>query len=464
MRFTFFGAAGGEVTGSGLLVETEQATVLVDFGMFQGSHEARKFNRVPKDLPLNDLNAVVLTHAHLDHCGRLPLLAKSGYQRPIYATAATLELAHLVLKDAAKIEQARIAGTNKRRSASDHSPLQPLFGMNNVNRVQRLGEAIRYHRPMAIAPGIRMRLTDAGHLLGSASVELTIEENSRTQVVVISGDLGQRGAPLHTDPVPFKQADVVFLESTYGGHDHKPLADTVFEAREVIKRTIEAGGKVLVPVFALGRTQQILYLLAGAFKRGTLPRFPVYLDSPMGAEATLIYRKHKELFDEEALAMFNSGELQKNLRSARIVESAAESRMLARSSGPCMILAGSGMANAGRIRGHLKEALSYRNNAVLVVGYQAEGTLGRELVDGAISVVIDGEEVPVHASIHTLGGLSAHAGQTDLLDWLGTMAASRPRVILTHGEEEARRALGRMVESRFGLKPELPALNDTIEH
>jgi metallo-beta-lactamase family protein len=240
------------------------------------------------------------------------------------------------------------------------------------------------------------------------------------------------------------------------------LSDTVAEATGIIERTIAAHGKVLVPVFALGRTQQILYLLAGAFRRATLPRFPVYLDSPMAAAATEIYGRHTELFDEEALALVRSGELGRQLRNLRITTSALESRALAHSDGPCMILAGSGMATAGRIRGHLKQALPRRENAVLIVGYQASGTLGRRLVDGAARVRIDGEDIPVRASIHTLGGLSAHAGQSDLLAWLGTMADSRPRVILTHGEDAARRALARLITTRLKLTPELPSLGDTL--
>lgn len=461
MKFTFFGAAGGEVTGSGLLVETAQAKVLVDFGMFQGSREAAARNRLPNHPPLNDLNAVVLTHAHLDHCGRLPLLTRAGYRRPIYGTRATLELADLVMRDAHKIMESNIARGGRRRHA--HPPAS-LYDVADINRVQRLGSPLGYHRPALIAPGVKLRLTDAGHLLGSASVELTIEEQGRTQVVVVSGDLGQRGAPLHTDPVPFKRADVVIMESTYGDHEHKPLAATVAEAGGIIQRTIAARGKVLVPVFALGRTQQILYLLAGAFRRGTLPRFPVYLDSPMAAAATEIYGRHTDLFDEEALAMVRSGELGRSLRSLRITTSAIESRALAHSNGPCMILAGSGMATAGRIRGHLKEALPQRENAVLIVGYQAAGTLGRRLVDGASRVRIDGDEIPVRASIHTLGGLSAHAGQSDLLAWLGSMRESRPRVILTHGENDARSALSALIAQRLSLAPELPALNETILH
>lgn len=469
MRFTHFGGAGGEVTGSGLLVQTSSATVLVDFGMFQGSREKGDWNRVPRELPVGKIQAVVLTHAHLDHCGRLALLAKAGCRAPVYATAATLELADLVLRDAAKIEAFRVRGqasanAAKKLRSSGRQPVQPLFDAGDVAKVQRLGRPVRYGKPVEIAPGVRMRLTDAGHLLGSASVELTVEEEGRTQVVVVSGDLGQRGAPLHTDPAPFQRADVVFMETTYGGHDHKPLGETAAQVREIVGRTIAAGGRVLVPCFALGRTQQLVYLLAGAFRRGALPRFPVYLDSPMGAEATMIYKGHKELFDDEARAMFDSGELHNNLRTARIVKSAAESRLLARSGGPYLVLAGSGMANAGRIRGHLKTGLPDPKTSILIVGFQAEGTLGRALVEGAGEVDIDGEAVPVRAPVHTVGGLSAHGGQSDLLGWLRTMCGSRPRVFLTHGEDGPRRAMAALVKERLGLEAEMAALNQEVVH
>jgi metallo-beta-lactamase family protein len=294
-------------------------------------------------------------------------------------------------------------------------------------------------------------------------VELTVSENGHKKVVVFSGDLGPRGAPLLNDPEPFKEADAVIMESTYGDRNHRSMHDTAIEGRKIIAKAIDEKAKVLVPVFAVGRTQLLLYLLAGAFKRKTLPRFPIFLDSPMAIHATKIYGRNSELFDAEALEMVQTGELLRNLSCARPSTTPGESRALNDVKGPCLIMAGSGMCNGGRIMHHLRENLSIPETAVLIVGFQSHGTLGRKLVDGAKSVMMFGEEIPVRASIHTMGGFSAHADQRGLLDWFTTIAPSRPRTIITHGEDRARQVFGDLIHSRFGLKTERPALGDVIE-
>jgi metallo-beta-lactamase family protein len=280
--------------------------------------------------------------------------------------------------------------------------------------------------------------------------------------VVFSGDLGPRGAPLHRDPVPFKHADVVFMESTYGDRDHRSLNETAVETREVVKKAVEAGGKILVPVFAVGRTQLLLYLLAGAFQRGILPRFPIYIDSPMAIEATKIYGRHTRLFDDEAQAMVQSGELRQNLETVQFCPTAADSRALNDVPGPCLIMAGAGMCTGGRILHHFRHNLSRPGTTVLIVGYQGHGSLGRQLVDGKPTVTIFGEKIPVRASVHTFGGLSGHAGQSDLLRWFDSIAPSRPRVVLTHGEDRGRKPLGKIIEERHGLRVDYPALGETI--
>jgi metallo-beta-lactamase family protein len=304
---------------------------------------------------------------------------------------------------------------------------------------------------------------DAGHILGSASVELTVEEDNRTRTVVFSGDLGPRGAPLLGDPVPFRHADVVVMESTYGDRNHRSLQATALEAREIIRKAVEAKAKILVPVFAIGRTQLLLYLLAGAFQRGTLPRFPIYVDSPMAIEANRIYAQNTEIFDAEARAMLDSGELQRGLQTVRPCASADESRALNTVAGPCLIMAGSGMCSGGRILHHLRHNLDRPETAVLMVGYQSPGSLGRRLVDGEKSVTIFGEKVPVRASIHTLGGFSAHAGQDDLVQWFASMAPARPQLVLAHGEARARETLARRIESEHGIRARCPDLGDVIE-
>lgn len=463
MKITLHGAGGGEVTGSAYHVRTREANVLVDFGLFQGASKVENSNRLPRKSTGKELDAVVVTHAHLDHTGRLPLLVRAGYQGPIYATPATIDVANLILKDSAHLQQADVERQNRRRRRQGLPPLHPLYGQQDVEGLRPLYRPLDYDRPTPIAPGITVRAVEAGHMLGSASIELTMEEEGTKKVVVFSGDLGPRGAPLHRDPVPFERADFVFMESTYGDREHRSLAETAVETREVVKKAVETGGKILVPVFAVQRTQLLLYLLAGAFDRGTLPPFPIYIDSPMAIEATKLYGKHAELFDEEALAMHRSGDLRENLETVQFCPTAADSRALNDVKGPCMIMAGAGMCTGGRILHHFRHNLARPGTTVLMVGYQARGSLGRLLVDKKDMVTIFGERIPVRASVHTFGGLSGHAGQSDLLRWLDSFAASRPRVFLTHGEAKARESLGKLIAERHNLCVEYPQMKETIE-
>jgi metallo-beta-lactamase family protein len=463
MKVTLLGAAGGEVTGSAYLLETTSANVLIDCGFFQGSRKSENYNRIPRKGAINKLDAVVLTHAHLDHTGRLPLLTKAEYRGPIYATTATFDLADLILRDCAYLHAADVQRENRRRSEKGQPWLDVLFSDKDVARLRPLYKHVKYDHPVEVAPGVMARWVEAGHIFGSASIELTIEEQGRRKVVLFSGDIGPRGAPLHKDPVPFKHADVVFMESTYGDRDHKSLTETAIQGREIIANAIEAKGKILVPAFAIGRTQLLLYLLAGAFKRKTLPTFPIYVDSPMAIEATTIYRRHIDLFDEEAMAMLKSGELHRHTRTVRACRSATESRALNKVPGPCLIMAGSGMCTGGRIMHHLRDNLPRPETTVLICGFQSRGSLGRALVDGKKVVTIQGQKIPVRASIQTMGGLSGHAGQSDLVRWFDSMASSRPRVILTHGEDKARQALRGIIADRHQLRAECPGLNEVIE-
>jgi metallo-beta-lactamase family protein len=462
MKIHFLGAAG-DVTGSAYQVVTNQASILVDCGFFQGRKEETAKNRRTKQIAGGKLDAVVLTHCHLDHVGRLPLLTREGYTGPVYATRPTLEIARLVLKDSVMLQKQDLKRQNKKRAQSKLPPLEPLFEEADVRKLKPLCAAVKYNQRFTVAPGIEARLVDAGHVIGSSSVELTVTENGHKKVIVFSGDLGPRGAPLLNDPVPFKEADVVIMESTYGDRNHRSMHDTAIEGREIIAKAVENKAKVLVPVFAVGRTQLLLYLLAGAFKRKTLPQIPIYLDSPMAIEATKVYGRNSELFDDEALDMVGSGELRKNLSSARACPKPGDSRALNDVKGPSLIMAGSGMCTGGRIMHHLRHNLPIPETAVLIVGFQSHGTLGRKLVDGAKSVRIFGEEIPVRASIHTMGGFSAHADQKGLLEWFGAVAPCRPRTIITHGEDRAREAFSTLIQSEFKLKSERPALGDVIE-
>ncbi len=462
MKIHFHGATG-DVTGSAYQVVTKHASVLVDCGMFQGGKKEKAKNRRKAELEGGKLDAVMLTHGHLDHVGRLPLLTRKGYDGPIYATQPTIDIATLILKDSLALTKADLKRENKQRARSNLAPLEPLFEETDVRRLKPLVHPIKYNQPTEVAPGIEARFVDAGHVIGSASIELTIQENGDKKVVVFSGDLGPRGAPLLNDPVPFEKADVVIMESTYGDRNHKSLHQTAIEGRKIIARAIENKAKILVPVFAVGRTQLLLYLLAGAFRRNTLSKFPIYLDSPMAIEATKIYGRNNELFDEEGQEMVASGELRKNLDLARPCPKPRDSRALNEVSGPCMIMAGAGMCTGGRIVHHLRHNLPVKGTAVLVVGFQSARSLGRQLVDGEKEVRIFGERIPVRASIHTMGGFSAHAGQNDLLRWFDAVAPSKPRTIITHGEDHARNVFSGLIRSKHGIKAECPALGDVIE-
>jgi metallo-beta-lactamase family protein len=462
MKIHFHGAAS-DVTGAAFQLTTRRASVLVDCGLYQGSRQTVAKNRTIPRLARGRVDAVVVSHAHLDHIGRLPLLSKRGYTGPIFGTRPTFDLGRVIMRDALRLQLGDLERENRRRKLANQTPLEPLYDEQDVKRLGPLLRPVRYDARVDIAPGVSARFVDAGHILGAASIELTVEEDGRTKTVVFSGDLGPRGAPLLRDPVPFEHADVVVMESTYGDRNHRSLQETALEAREIVRRAIEAKAKILVPVFAIGRTQLLLYLLAGAFRRKTLAPFPIYVDSPMAVAATRIYGQNTEIFDAEARAMLDAGELRRGLGTVHPCASAAKSRALNTVAGPCMIMAGSGMCSGGRIVHHLRHNLDRPETAVLIVGYQSPGSLGRRLVDGQKTVTIFGEKVPVRASIHTLGGFSAHAGQDELVQWFASMAPAQPQLILTHGEDRARQALARRIESEHGIRARCPDLGDVIE-
>ncbi len=462
MKITLHGAAG-HVTGSAYQVQTSQANVLVDFGVFQGSREEDELNKVPRQLMATPLDAVILTHGHLDHTGRLPLLIKAGYRGPIYATPATIELTSLILRDGAKIQAQDFERINRIRERAGDPPIQPPFDMDDVDQALKQMREAAYNAPFEIARGIRVRLVDSGHMLGSVSIEMTVDDDGKKKVVVFSGDVGPRGLPILQDSVSFNFADMVFMESTYGDRDHKPADETRKETIAAIQGAIQRKGKILVPAFAIGRAQQLVYEVAKMFRDGVLPRFPVYVDSPMAIGAIGVYQKHVELFDEEADRLRQDEKFMKEVRAVSLCESAEESKAINSKTGPLMVIAGAGMCNAGRILHHLKQNLWKPETLVMIVGYQAAGTLGRQLVDGAQYVNIFGEKIMVAARVVTLGGYSAHAGQADLLNWLAPAAKSKPQVVLTHGEPRGQKPLARLILERFGITVKLPVLGETIE-
>jgi metallo-beta-lactamase family protein len=458
INITLYGAAG-EVTGSAYHLKSDRASVLIDFGLFQGRKMASEANRVPKEFDPAKLDAVVVTHGHLDHVGRLPLLIKAGYRGPIYATPASLEISRLILEDAAKVQEQDLARQNRHRTALGQKPLEPLYTAENVGEVIDLFQPLPYGEPFDVAPGVSVRMFEAGHILGSASIELTIED----RIIVFSGDLGPRNSPILRDAACLTHGELVFLESTYGDRDHRSIEETVSEFRQLVKQAVERRGKILVPTFAVGRAQTLLYHLAGMFNEKIVPKFPVVLDSPMAIAATRLHGRHPNLYDEEMMQRANARTFFSDLDWIQLSVTANDSRALNDLPGPCFIMAGAGMCNAGRILHHLKHNLSSPGTVVMIVGYQSPDSLGRALVEGVREVSIFGDRIPVRATTHSLGGFSAHAGQSDLLDWLGCLASRQPRVVLTHGEDKGRLPLAARIEERFGITAQLPEFGDVIE-
>ncbi len=463
MKITVLGSAGGEVTGSAYLVETASARVLVECGMFQGGKKADSKNRPPVVPRTARLDAVLVTHAHLDHTGRLPLLAKSGYKGRVFATPATADLTALILRDAAKIQMQDAERHNRKRQRAGAPPFTPLYTPDDAEEIISRLTHVPYQQPVPVAPGIKACFAEAGHLLGSASIQLVAEEGGREKKVVFSGDLGPKGAPILDDFEPFRQSDLVFLESTYGDRDHRPFNETVEEFIAIVKDTVDHGGKMLMPTFAVGRAQVLTMLLGWMFRNKRVRPFPVFLDSPMAIDASRITMRHPELFDDDMTAYMRQGSVALDLKTFKATPSVQESKEINNCEGPCLIMAGAGMCNAGRILHHLKHNLWRQGTHVLIVGYQAGGTLGRQLVGGASQVTIHGEKIAVNAKVHTLGGFSAHAGQRDLLEWFSALAPARPRVAVVHGEDEARTALARKIRERHGLEAMLPGPGEVIE-
>lgn len=462
IRITLLGAAG-DVTGSAYLLETGHSRVLIDFGLFQGGRKNEELNVLPRQVDPTNLDAVVVTHAHLDHTGRLPLLTKNGFKGVIHATEPTVELTGLILRDSAFVQEQDLKRVNRRRERAGKSPLDPIYNITDVEATLGRMKPADYHRSTEITPDVQVRFFDAGHILGSASLQVQVQDDGRSRKIVFSGDIGPNDVPIMRDPELQESAELVFMESTYGDRDHRSLKDTEVEFEDIVRNAVREGEKILLPVFAVGRTQLMLYLLAEMFCDETVPEFPIYIDSPMAIEATKIYRSHVELFDDEFQNLRRCRPVLDAMKSFTPTPTAQDSMALNREKGPCLIMAGSGMCTGGRILHHFKQNLWRPNAHVVIVGFQSHGSLGRMLVDGADKVKIFGEEIAVKATIHTLGGFSAHAGQTGLMDWLEPLAKCRPRIVLTHGEERGREPLAALIEKRHGITAEKPLLGDVIE-
>ncbi len=435
MRLTFCGGAE-EVTGSCHLVEVRGKRLLLDCGLIQGSREDEARNREPFPFAPGDIDAVVLSHAHIDHSGRIPLLVKSGFRGPIYTQAATRDLCRIMLKDAGHLNEKEAEWSNRKRERKGLSRVNPLYTLKEAQQSLRRFKPLPYRKRIEVLPGAEVRLLDAGHILGSAIVELWLSEDGVTRKLVFSGDLGHPDAPILRNPTAVEQADVVLLESTYGDRLHRPREETQAEIAAVVEAARHARGNILIPAFAVGRTQEILYVLGQNFDRWGLAEWEVFLDSPMAIEATEVYTRHSDLYDDDASTFWDTARRQALLPNLHLTHTTHQSMKLNQIRSGAIIIAASGMCTGGRIRHHLKNNVWRKGCHLVIVGFQARGTLGRALVDGAREIRLWGETIRVAATVHTIGGLSAHADQRTLSEW-ALAIGERPSIFLVHGEQEA---------------------------
>ena len=452
LRATFLGAAG-EVTGSCTLLDFAGTSVLVDCGMLQshGAHErqtTRLIFRPPR------VRAVLLTHAHLDHSGLLPWLCKQGFAGPIFATPGTRDLCQILLADSAEL-QVEDAAYHRRKGMGQ---VEPLYTPDDIVETMAHFVAIDYRSPFEPLPGLEVEFFDAGHILGAASILL---RTGNAKEIVFSGDIGPGGHPIIRDPDPPPAAETVITEATYGDRRHPPIEQAVDELAEAVNSAVELGGVVLMPVFAVGRAQSMLFELGQLMRAGRIPRMPIFLDSPLAIEAVEVFQRHREYFDRETNALIAQGIKPLQFREVCFCRTVADSKKLNDLRGPAVIMAGSGMCTGGRIRHHLRNRLSNPRDTVVFVGYQARGTLGRILLEGAERVKLFGEWIPVRARITKISGFSAHADADGLLHWLSQIRDTR-RVIINHAEPEAAQAYAETIRSELGLKVSIAQLFETV--
>ena len=461
MKINFLGATR-QVTGSCFLIECSESKVLIECGMIQGGKSQEELNRADFPFVPEDIDAVLITHAHLDHSGRLPLLAKVGYRGPIHAHAATVGLCNILLKDAAYIAERDAAIDTKKRRRIHQEPVDPLYTLTDAQEAIDLFVSHAYGEPWVVAPGITARLQDAGHILGSAVIELWLEEGDEQRKVVFSGDIGRDNTPILQDPARIDEADLLVMESTYGNREHRSWDETWEELGEIISKARAARGNIMIPAFAVGRTQELLYLFAKFYEQWGLDDWAVFLDSPMAIRATQVYAQFTALYDKETNEFYagaNTAPFQ--LPNLRLMPEADDSMAINRIPKGALIIAGSGMCNGGRIRHHFKHNLWRSSSHVIIVGFQAQGTPGRALVDGAREVKLWGESVRVGAQIHTVGGLSAHAGRSELIAWYEAIRTA-PQVALVHGESAGMDDLAEELRSR-GAEVETPEYGRSID-
>jgi len=462
-KLTFYGATEG-VTGSSYILEVGDKTILLDCGLFQGSREEEKANKKSFQFDVKKIDAVVLSHAHLDHSGRLPKLVTDGYSGPLYMTNPTCELLEIMLKDAASLQLRDTEWENKRRRRAGKKEIEPMYTMEDVEETLQLCKGSSYGQCSEIVNGVKVCFRDAGHILGSAIVEIFITEDGVEKKLVFSGDLGNSFSALLRDPEIVEQADVLLLESTYGDRNHRPMHETLEEFEEIIEEASANGGNILIPSFAVGRTQEIIFRLGELYQKGKLRQQAVYLDSPMAIAVTEVYHRYQNVYnteDAQAIRQGTASSLHTFLPVLRYSLSTEESMALNKVVAGAIIIAGSGMCTGGRIRHHFKHNLWRRNAHVVIVGYQAMGTPGRSLVDGAKVFRLGGEKIIVNAAIHTLGGFSAHASQSQLIDWVKHFSKPHPKIFLIHGEAEAKATLQKCLADE-GWSADIPHNGESV--
>ncbi len=453
MRIEFHGGAGA-VTGSHFVLDTSGARIGVDAGLFQGPPELEALNASGFGHPVDEMDALVLTHAHIDHSGRVPLLVKSGFRGEVLATGATADLCDIMLRDSAHLMEEEA----DRRLRHGGRPLPPLFTERGVDEAMARFRRLDYLEELFVG-GARLRLLDAGHILGSSMIELEVGGKR----VVFSGDLGRRGAPLLRDPSLVEDADALVLESTYGGREHREKAERSRELFELVRSTVERGGNVIIPAFALGRTQDVLYTLNPYMEAGELPGLQTFVDSPLAISASEVYRSHPECFDKETLELLSRGDDPLAFPGLRLARTREDSRAINSVRDPHIVISASGMCTGGRVLHHLVHNLGRKESTVLFIGYQARGTLGRRLRDGARRVNVLGRSIEVRARVEALDSFSAHADHPEIMDWLRTFRRFPESVFLVHGEREGAAALARAIKEEFGVAAQVPRRGEVWE-
>ena len=454
----FFGATE-QVTGSQYVIRTARHTVLLECGLVQGSRKDEKRNRDPFPIPIGEIDAVILSHAHIDHSGRVPLLAQRGYEGPVFVHSATRALCEIMLPDSGYLNEKDAEWENKKNPKKGKAAVQPLYTKEDAEACLGQFEGAGYGEDVEVVPGLTLRFHDAGHILGSAIVELEYEEHGERRTLVFSGDLGYRDAPVMEMPRRLQHADAVLMESTYGDRLHRPIAETIQELGDVFRVAHAAHGNVMIPAFTVGRTQDLLYLMVENFEEWGLRDWQLFLDSPMGIEATDAYSRYKHLYGAK---LFRSDSHLPNLPNFKETRSTEESISINQVQSGAIIIAGSGMCSGGRILHHLKNNISRPECHLVIVGFQAYGTLGRRLVDGTDEIKLWGASHAVRSQVHTIGGLSAHADQSDLIDWYGAFE-SKPPLHLVHGEPRAQQALMARIKSQLNAPVSIATYGQTVE-